>query len=267
MSNDNIEAITITDAQIFKSLELVADIIPVPFYWLDLNCIIKGCNQVALSVLNMTRDDVISKGHYEFYPLAVAERLITNTQQVIETGATMEFEEQIIDGNGFIKYFMAVRAPLRNVDGIIIGVVGASIDITAEKESKELLIELEVYRREQQAQARFREFIDKLQNDIQNYKIDILNEKLGTNTQIAASEHEIQLTRIESQILYFLAMNKSVTEISKVLSILESRKISPQTIQSIVINKLYAKFNVTQISLLLEKANRLKLIPMWYDEL
>ena len=46
---------------------------------------------------------------------------------------------KIIDvRTGKYKYFMAIKSPLKNTEGTIIGIVGTSIDITAEKEAEQL---------------------------------------------------------------------------------------------------------------------------------
>ncbi|WP_448937133.1 PAS domain-containing protein, partial [Escherichia coli] len=78
----------------------------------------------------------IGKNSYELYNnIEVADVLQKDINQVIETGKTSITEDKIIDvATGKYKYFSATRAPLYDKIGKIIGVIGTSIDITAEKE-------------------------------------------------------------------------------------------------------------------------------------
>ncbi len=250
--------------QLFKALKLVADFVPIPFYWLDCDCIVRGVNKHVLDALNIISFDfIIDKDHYAFYPKDIADQIIENTQLVITKGQTIEFEEEVVSSSGEMKIFRAIRGPLRDYNSKIIGVIGTSIEITAEKEAERLQLINEKYETEKQAQEKFRRFIDKLQNDIQNYKIEALNEKLGY-TSLIKPVHNIELTKRESEILYYLSLNKVPKEISTILSILENKNVSPATIQSTITKRLYYKFEVSSISQLIEKANMLKLIPSLY---
>ncbi len=133
------------------------------------------------------------------------------------------------------KYFVATRVPLRNKKHQIIGIVGTSIDITAQKESERLKLnqldleceiskaeierlrlenklqgfENEAYLAEKKSQERVTQFIDKMLHEIQIFRIEELHDKIGIKPQITNIKKQIELTKREQQVIYFLSLNKS----------------------------------------------------------
>ncbi|MCC2625453.1 MAG: hypothetical protein K0R14_1326 [Burkholderiales bacterium] len=115
-------------------------------------------------------------------------------------------------------------------------------------------------------QARFIAFMDKVMREIQNYRIDELNEKLSAQgLQIADCDIEIKLTKREREILYFLSLSRSPKDIAIIISTLENKEICDSTINAIINKKLYPKFKVFNVGQLIEKAYILKLIPFLSD--
>jgi PAS domain S-box-containing protein len=74
-------------------------------------------------------------GQDDFFVLqdnAAAQAIRTNDLSIIESGVPAVFEESIaIDGN--VRTFLSTKAPLRDVDGNILGIVGIGHDITDRK--------------------------------------------------------------------------------------------------------------------------------------
>ncbi|WP_366944926.1 PAS domain-containing protein [Chamaesiphon sp. GL140_3_metabinner_50] len=74
-------------------------------------------------------------GQDEFFFIedhAAAEAIRANDRSIIASGVAAVFEEPVvIDGN--VKTFLSTKAPLRDVDGNILGIVGIGHDITDRK--------------------------------------------------------------------------------------------------------------------------------------
>lgn len=135
-----------------KELEHVAQILPAPIYWEDLNSVVLGANQMLLDAVGASREGFIGKTPYDFYPHEMADNIVQHNNLVIKTGKTLAQEELIKDmKTGELKYFTAIKVPLFDALGNIIGVLGTSIDITAQKENERLRLENEVS--EQKAQT------------------------------------------------------------------------------------------------------------------
>jgi PAS domain S-box-containing protein len=123
-----------------EALEQVAPILPTPLYWEDSNSVILGCNETALKVSGaLIREAFIDKTPHELYPKEMADHIKQHNAEVMHTGKILSQEEMIRDiTTGEIKYFTAVKAPLHDNDGNIIGIIGTSIDITEKKEAERL---------------------------------------------------------------------------------------------------------------------------------
>ncbi len=120
---------------ILELLDIVAPILPLPFYWHDTTGVVLGLNAECLKGMGATRD-VIGKRPYDFYPMDVAEHILEHNKIVMNTGQISSQEERIEDiTTKEVKYFAAIKAPLYDDNGKVIGIVGTSLDITAEKEA------------------------------------------------------------------------------------------------------------------------------------
>lgn len=128
---------------ILQYLEIVAPILPAPIYWLDRNGAVLGANEAALKSIGCKSiTEILGKTSHDFHPPEIARRIVQHDQQVMQTGQTLEQEEPIIDlSTGRTRYYKAVKMPLRDEQGNIIGLVGTSIEITAEKENERLKLE------------------------------------------------------------------------------------------------------------------------------
>lgn len=120
---------------ILKLLELVTPTIPAPIYWENVDSVLLGGNDAVIKGTGAMRHDAyVGKSLYELYPKDMAEHIKIHNEEVMRTGKTLAQEEAIEDiTTGEFKYFTAIKAPLYDDDGKIIGIVGTSIDITDRK--------------------------------------------------------------------------------------------------------------------------------------
>ncbi len=271
-------------AQIFKYLESISEVIPCPFYWINAGGKFVGINSLCvIATGSLSKEYIIGKTVHELYQnQEIADKLQHDIDKIIKTGEISRLEDEIVDvSTGKARYYMATRAPLRDSANNIIGVVGTSTEITAEKEAEELRIknkqhelenqllqlENEKYQIEKKAQEKLIQFVDNISNMIQRFKLDTVNKKLGlTNNSIAKSE-KVTLTRREEQVLYFIAMGKSPKEIATILGKFENKIISDATIGGMINKQLYPKLGVASYGQLVDKATSLGLIHFIPDSL
>ncbi|MCC2625243.1 MAG: Sensory box histidine kinase/response regulator [Burkholderiales bacterium] len=282
---------------IFEYLALIAEFIPAPLYWWDVDSRALGGNKrVVKAIGGSTIQDFIGKTPYEYYPYEIADRIVKHNQEVMRVKQTLSQEEPIKDlTTGETKYFIAIKSPLINSDDNTIGVIGTSVEITAEKEAQhlknenirleaenkltqvlleklaaeakaeQLRLENEAYLAQKKEQAKILAFVDKIQRDIQSFKIEALTEKIGVKPKISNSDKQIRLTKRELDILYYLSLNKSPKDIAQIITIIENSPVSDSTINAIINKKLYPKFEVFNIGQLVEKAIMLNQIPFLLD--
>ncbi len=265
------------EKQILKQLDSIIQMAPAAFYVLDLEGRFISINEGVVKATGVAKkEDIINKNVYELYnDKAIADELQKGIDEVIRTKEISIREDKIIDvSTGEYKYFSAVKSPLYDDNGAVIGVVGTSIEITAEKEAERLKIENirleaenkltqvlleklaaetkaeqlrlenETYLAQKKEQAKFLSFIDKIQRDIQNYKVEALTEQIGIKPKISNSDKQIRLTKRELDVLYYLSLNKSPKDIAQIITIIESKPVSDSTINAIINKKLYPKFEV-----------------------
>lgn len=68
-----------------------------------------------------------------------AEAVMANDRRIMEQGRTQAIEEAVSGPDGTHLVWFSTKAPLRGADGAVIGVVGASVDITERKRAEEAL--------------------------------------------------------------------------------------------------------------------------------
>lgn len=254
--------------------QVIAPVIPSPIYWYDKDNIVLGLNQACLEQIGAKKfSDIVGKSPYDYFPAEIAKRIVQNNRQVMQKKTTLSKEESINDiATGQYKVFKSIKYPLYDEEGNVIGVVGTSVDITAEKEAEQLKLKNQAQQTIIEAHKEFKKCLDEIQHIIQSYKLNILNNLIGVKDQSDKSTdnididiNNIALTKREIEILYYLSLNKSPKEISIILGTVYKKNVSSATIQSVINKKLYTKFNVFNVSGLIEKANKYKLIPFIPD--
>ena len=258
-----------TNNEVFQQLDFVANLVPTPFYWLDHDSKAVGANEMGLKAIGAPNIEYIigKKLHQIYKDKDIATTLQEDVDNILKTGISSNTEDKIIDiTTGKVRYYSAVRAPIRSSDGKIIGVIGASIEITAEKELEQLRLKNERDVAAQSATKECREFMDSLARDINSFIASDMNKRMGGFNRIYSVDNMIKLTPHQVDILYFLSIGLSPKEIANCLAITRGRNLTPATVTSIIDKTLYVKFGVNSVSQLLAKARIMKMIPVIPDE-
>ena len=154
---------------IFDALSVVAPIFPAAMYWHDTKGVVLGVNAQCLKVMDKSRDEVLGKTPYDFYAKEIADHIWQHSKKVIESGETLSHEEYIYDASGkCIGIYLAIKAPLYDEHGYVIGIVGTSIDLTAEKEAERLKVENEKKTTLLEEQEKFTKIANQVSHDIRS---------------------------------------------------------------------------------------------------
>lgn len=152
-------------------------------------------------------DEFVGKTPYGLYPYQLADNIIQHNNEVIRTGKSLSQEESIRDiTTGETKHFVAIKAPLRDDDGNIIGTIGTSIDITAEKEAEHLKLENELQKAQLREQEKFRKIADQVAHDIRSPLASLLMivkscTEIPETERIALREAAIGISDIANNLL------------------------------------------------------------------
>ncbi len=98
-------------------------------------------NRAHTEMLGYERpEDLVGKTDFDVFPQEMADRYFADELVVIRTGEPLiGREEETVSRTGEHQWVSTNKAPLRDPDGNIIGLVGMSRDITARKEAEEAL--------------------------------------------------------------------------------------------------------------------------------
>ena len=98
-------------------------------------------NTAHLRILKATtQDDLIGKTDFNIFPQELAAQYYADEQEVIRSGLPlMNREEFTIDSEGRTQWLLTTKAPLRDSQGKIVGLVGISRDISERKQAEETL--------------------------------------------------------------------------------------------------------------------------------
>lgn len=94
------------------------------------------CNQSYANDLKKQPEEITGRTDHDFFPPDLAEKFIGDDKKVLEAGELENIEDKYIVGDQEFIVHM-VKAPIRNENGSIIGLMGIFWDITKEKQREE----------------------------------------------------------------------------------------------------------------------------------
>jgi len=120
--------------------------IPQKIFYKDLSSVYLLCNESYADDLKIEPDEIQGKTDYDFYPKKIAEKYAADDKRIMQNGRTEEFEEIYIKDNQQ-RTVHTVKAPIRDHNNEIIGILGIFWDITESKKAQlELQLAEEKYR-------------------------------------------------------------------------------------------------------------------------
>lgn len=108
----------------------------------DVNSVYTACNTLYAADFGITQEEIVGKTDYNFYPRELAEKYIADDRRIIDSGKMQSFEEKYLLNEQ--EYFVhTTKAPLRDAQGGVMGVIGVFWDITDIKRAEKKLLESE----------------------------------------------------------------------------------------------------------------------------
>ncbi len=123
-------------------MNTLIDTIPNPVFYKDAEGIFLGCNVAYCQILGMRKDQIIGRRLIDLGGIAFAEKAVYFHNQDImqlQNPGIRTFEEHIRCADGHHRDYILFKATFRDAEGIVAGLVGIMLDITARKQvEKEL---------------------------------------------------------------------------------------------------------------------------------
>lgn len=90
-------------------------------------------NAATLTMLGLPLDQVLGRTSYELMPNSGGKTRLISDMKVMATGRTTRRDEPVTTLDGRQMVLHTIRAPLRDTDGRLIGLVGLSSDVTSQR--------------------------------------------------------------------------------------------------------------------------------------
>jgi len=121
--------------------DVLLDALPNPVYYKDMQGMFIRCNASFSTLLGRSKQDIIGKSAYEFFPKIVADKHKKIDKNIMNTLNPNEDEVYLIQPNGNILYFILSKAVSLHANGEVAGIVCIMNDITQRIKEKEFLIQ------------------------------------------------------------------------------------------------------------------------------
>jgi len=118
--------------------------IPIHVYWMDRQGSYLGCSDLQAKTSGLaSREEIIGKTNVELhlnYNGTKPEILDSVNEEVMSSGVAKTLEEPGTPAEGPKSAYLSTKAPLFDEKGVVIGMLGASMSITHQKEAENLRI-------------------------------------------------------------------------------------------------------------------------------
>ena len=84
----------------------------------------------------ISREAILGKTDHEVMPSEVADAIVRQDKQVMETGQAVTYEESVPSPDGTSRHYLTTKVPLFDSDGIVSGMCGIATDITDRKKAE-----------------------------------------------------------------------------------------------------------------------------------
>jgi PAS domain S-box-containing protein len=187
-------------------LRQIIDLIPDPLYVKNRHDVVQLSNEANAQLHGMTPDEIEGKRERKFEPdvenIKDFDKYRRREREVIETGESTTFEEELTDTDGEEHVFKTTRIPFRTEDSDEDAVLGYARDVTDRKEYEQEL---------EQANAKLEKFAGVVSHDLRNplnaaqLRLDLVEEDDGEH--VASAQQS--LDRMEQIIEDVLTLSRA----------------------------------------------------------
>lgn len=125
----------------FSYIEKMSSYLPFPIFWVDLEGVVVGKNELAMKYYEFSSDSfLVGKTLFDLYPHQMADHIVKHNLEVMQTGEIYSQAATLVDREGKTWEFDAMKIPVKNSGGAVIGLI--VVPNTEEEVDQELLNKL-----------------------------------------------------------------------------------------------------------------------------
>ncbi|MFP8966722.1 EAL domain-containing protein [Pokkaliibacter sp. CJK22405] len=113
------------------------DSMPDLIFFKDLEGKYIGCNEAFCRFMSMDRKDIVGAIDTDLVNAQTAKMYRRSDLEVIKSGEVSTHEQEVRSKSGVDYLFDTLKAPLRDMDGSIVGIIGISRDVTARRHTEQ----------------------------------------------------------------------------------------------------------------------------------
>ena len=121
--------------------KVLLDTIPNPIYYKNIEGKFLGCNTAFSSLVNSSRDEIIGKTAFDFFPSKIATKNTEIDKELLQTFSTSTSEFTFYTPLNEMKHIILNKAVYKNIDGTVGGIVCIMDDIAERIQQKQFLIQ------------------------------------------------------------------------------------------------------------------------------
>ena len=120
---------------------MLLDTIPNAIYYKNVDGHFLGCNTAFASLVSSTKEEIIGKTAFDFFPTEIATKNTQIDKEVLKTFTTISFEFTFYTLSNEMKHIILNKAAYKNIDGTIGGIVCIMDDMTERTQQRQFLIQ------------------------------------------------------------------------------------------------------------------------------
>ena len=191
--------------------------LPEQFYWLDLEGTVIFCNERQASYFGMTSDEFIGMNVFSLadrlgWGTEAAKQIRQNDLHVMASGQRVVNEENF-QFQGETKTFLSYKYPLYDVNNVLIGIFGLSIDITERKKIELALLEQK--RNAEEANNAKTNFLMNISHDIRTPFFGVMGNAEILLHRETSDEKKLLLNEILTSSQYLLELLDEIIDVTK----------------------------------------------------
>ena len=112
--------------------------LPQRIFMKDKNSVYLFCNPAYAAVLQIKPEEMTGKTDEDLYPRELAEKYRSDDRRIMATGCS-ESSEEVLFHEGKSSLWAMIRTPVKDENGVVVGILGVSWDISEQRRKDEEL--------------------------------------------------------------------------------------------------------------------------------